>query len=271
MPYYPSITQLKLELGTVKATDDALLKSKLLAAINDLSGPKGLGRWLEPHVGTRYYQADAVMADGRLSLGEDLLSVTTLTNGDTVALLAAAYWLEPRIVTPYWYIHLKSSYVWTWITDGEIALAGVWGWHKRYAEAWVNSGDEVEDVAGLTATATTVTISDDTKFEAMQLIRVESEFMRVMAVNVGTPDTLTVERAINGSTAATHAKDTDIFIWLPCDDTTENILRMAAYLYRLKDSQVYDITATPELGILTVPKGTPADVALWIKNNRRYG
>jgi hypothetical protein len=271
MPYYPSLPQLKLELGTVKATDDALLKSKILAAIRDLEGPKGLGRWIEPRMATRYYQDDAIMGDGRLSVGEDLLAVTTLTNGDAVAIAAASYWLEPRNVTPHWWIHLKSSYAWNWITDGEITLAGVWGWHKRYADAWTNSGDEVEDALGITASATTITIGDDTRFEAMQLIKVDSELMRVTAVNAAIPDTLTVERGVNGSTAATHAKDTDIFIWTPTDDTTENILRMAAYLYRLKDSQVYDTTATPELGIITIPKGIPADVKLWIASNRRYG
>ena len=271
MPYYPSLTLLKLELGTTQTTDDNLLRSKILAAIRDLEGPQKLGRYIEPRVATRYYQEDAIMADGRLSVGEDLLAVTTLTGADAVAITAASYWLEPRNATPYWYLHLKSSYTWNWITDGEITLAGVWGWHKDYANAWANSGDEVEDAAGITAAATTIQIGDDTRFEAMQLIKVDSEFMRITTVTSGTPDTLTVVRGVNGSTAATHAKDTDIYIWLPCDDTSENIIRMAAYLYRLKDSQVWDVTAEPAAGVITIPKGIPADVKLWIASNRRYG
>lgn len=36
--------------------------------------------------------------------------------------------------------------------------------------------------------------------------------------------------------------------------------RLAAYLYRQKDAQVFDVTASPELGVITIPQGIPADV-----------
>lgn len=267
MPYYPSLTLLKKELGTTQTTDDDFLRSKILAALRDLEGPQKLGRYLEPRVATRYYQEGDIMADGRLSVGEDLLSVTTLTNADAVAVTAASYWLEPRNATPYWYVHLKSSYTWNWITDGEITLAGVWGWHKDYANAWADSGEQVEDAAGMTASQTTITLGGVKSFEPMMLIKVDSELMRVTACT----SILTVERGVNGSTAATHAKDTTIYIWHVCDDTAEMVVRMAAYLYRLKDSQVWDVTAEPAAGVITIPKGIPADVKLWIASNRRYG
>lgn len=267
MPYYPSLSLLKLELGTTQTTDDNLLRSKILAAIRDLEGPQKLGRYIEPRVATRYYQEGDIMADGRLSVGEDLLSVTALTNADGTSLASSAYWLEPRNVTPFWYVRLKSGYAWDWETDGQITVAGVWGWHKDYGHAWADSGEQVEDAAGMTATQTTITLGGVKSFEPMQLIKIDSEFMRVLSCT----SVLTVQRGVNGSTAATHAKDTTISIWLPCDDTSEMVIRMAAYLYRMKDSQVYDVTADPAAGVLTAPKGVPADVKLWIASNRRYG
>lgn len=44
------------------------------------------------------------------------------------------------------------------------------------------------------------------------------------------------------------------------EDIALACLRLAAYYYRNRDSQVFDVVATPELGTITVPKGIPADV-----------
>lgn len=45
--------------------------------------------------------------------------------------------------------------------------------------------------------------------------------------------------------------------------------RLAAYYYHQKDAGVYDVTATPELGIITVPQGIPADVMKLLHANRK--
>jgi hypothetical protein len=41
--------------------------------------------------------------------------------------------------------------------------------------------------------------------------------------------------------------------------------RLAAYVYRQRDSQVFETTAMPELGILTIPAGIPNDVKIMIE------
>jgi hypothetical protein len=46
----------------------------------------------------------------------------------------------------------------------------------------------------------------------------------------------------------------------PPADIIEATLEMANYLYSLRDSPIFDITASPDLGIITVPKGFPAHV-----------
>lgn len=44
------------------------------------------------------------------------------------------------------------------------------------------------------------------------------------------------------------------------------VTRLAAYFYRQKDSQTFDVTAVPELGIMTIPSGIPNDVKIMIES-----
>ncbi|MGB7054832.1 MAG: head-tail connector protein [bacterium] len=46
------------------------------------------------------------------------------------------------------------------------------------------------------------------------------------------------------------------------DDIVQACARWAAYLYRQRDSQVFDVTAIPDAGIIQIPKGIPADVKI---------
>lgn len=57
----------------------------------------------------------------------------------------------------------------------------------------------------------------------------------------------------------------------PPADIVQATVRLAAYYYAGKDSQVFDVTAQPAAGIITVPKGLPADVAKLIEPYRRLG
>ena len=43
-------------------------------------------------------------------------------------------------------------------------------------------------------------------------------------------------------------------------DIAQACKRLTAYYYRQKDSQVFDVTAIPEAGVISVPVGIPADV-----------
>ena len=50
---------------------------------------------------------------------------------------------------------------------------------------------------------------------------------------------------------------------------TQACLRWAGYMYRQKDAQVFDVTAQPGAGILTIPKGMPEDVKIMLSAYRR--
>lgn len=45
-------------------------------------------------------------------------------------------------------------------------------------------------------------------------------------------------------------------------DIVHACIRLAAYFYHQKDAQVFDVTAAPEIGVITVPQGMPRDVRL---------
>jgi hypothetical protein len=75
---------------------------------------------------TRYFREEDI--DGQtLVLDAPLLSASTVTNGDTVVVSSTNYWLTPRNAAYRWGIQLKSGYSWAIDTDGEISVAGVWG------------------------------------------------------------------------------------------------------------------------------------------------
>jgi hypothetical protein len=49
------------------------------------------------------------------------------------------------------------------------------------------------------------------------------------------------------------------------DDIVQACARWAAYMYRQRDSQVFDVTAIPDAGVIQIPKGIPADVKMLLE------
>ncbi len=55
----------------------------------------------------------------------------------------------------------------------------------------------------------------------------------------------------------------------PPADVQQACLRWAGYMYRQRDAQVWDVTAQPSMGILTIPQGIPRDVERLLASYRR--
>jgi hypothetical protein len=173
-------------------------------------------------------------------------------------------------------IELKSGYSWAPDADGEIkqviALSGLWGFHERYQEAWVDSLDSVENIGGITSGATSITVNDadgdasdmgKTRFQAGQMILIDSEFLYVTGVNT-TTNTLTVQRGYNGSTAAAHDKDDVIYIWRPMPIVVKACVRLVQWMYTQKDVDNFDRTFVVGTGVVSVPTALPADVRIFL-------
>jgi hypothetical protein len=147
MSTYATLAVLKSRLGVADTSQDDILT----AALNwsDALINAACDRRFSAATATRYFGPDRIDWDGnlnlvpigyrsielpykRLFLDDDLLVVTTLTNGDGTVIPSNGYFLEPFNAPadsqPYSSILLKSSYAWTWDTDGRVSVAGSWGY-----------------------------------------------------------------------------------------------------------------------------------------------
>jgi len=124
--------------------------------------------------------------------GIDLCQITSVVNGDGMALLPAQYVLEPRHYAPWYGIRIRTSTGLYWDTDANadpedaIAVTGRWAYSIT-----------------------------------------------------------------------------------PPPDIVHATLRMAVYMYRQKDSNVFDVTAVPGAGVIEVPQGFPRDVERLLSSYRR--
>jgi hypothetical protein len=193
-------------------------------------------RTFYPRVETRCFDSPS---ERQMNVDDDLLEVLTLTNGDTSTLAATEYNLVPKNVSPAYAVKLKeaSAYYWTLDSSGNledaIDLIGIWGYHDRYSQrAWL-TGSTVNE--SLTASDLTITMTSGTLFSAGQIIRMENELCIVASVS-DTAVTVS-KRGDNGSTAATHASTTPVYIWQPMTQVKQAVMEKAVGLYMRKHGQ----------------------------------
>jgi len=191
----------------------------------------------------------------------DLLAVTTLTNGDGTVIAPANFLLYPSNVYPKQEIRLKQSGGLAWVPDSNgnyeqvITLLGVFGYHDKYTSAWGGCGT-VADVGGINAAITTYTASTGAGVEAGMLLNIDDEFL--YASNVSST-TVMIERGVNGSTAAAHLTGAPVGYWRPIF-TISRITRMAVASY-------WNLRANPEgkqVSINGVTFTTPNSIEEWI-------
>lgn len=145
---------------------------------------EGASRWIDAETGrtfyarteTRYYD---VPEDRFLPLDDDLLTVTTLTNGDSQVLTTSHYNLWPKNKAPYLAINMKESSPYYWASDSDsnteavITVVGTWG-YSATAPSDINIaclqiaqnaykrrfGENVSSVATMTAAGVVITPQD---------------------------------------------------------------------------------------------------------------
>ncbi|MGB1285386.1 MAG: hypothetical protein ACPG7F_02535 [Aggregatilineales bacterium] len=179
-----------------------------------------------------------------LILSEDVLELTALYNGtgDSIDIDSDVVVIASSV------LHLiNGSFVYEDTPLNAIQVQGIWGWHDDWSNAWVNSADTVQDNP-LSDSATTLTVTDadgtnsiahSPRFQVGQLLKIAEEYLRVLAIDTAT-NTLTVQRGVNGTTAAEHTTSTIIYIYHPPLDAMNLCLRLATWLYREPDGYVGD-------------------------------
>lgn len=115
--------------GGYDTKDDAIIESII----------EGASRFIDAQTRRTFYARTEThyfsVPDGRrLDLDDELLTVTTLTNGDGTVLTTSDYYLWPRNKPPYSCVVMKESSLYYWTLDGSgnseyvITLAGTWGY-----------------------------------------------------------------------------------------------------------------------------------------------
>jgi hypothetical protein len=124
---YTTSSEAKQYLGITTNTDDALIDALIDRAQNIIESYTG--RVFEAQTATKYFDTDNVEGRWLYLWGYDLLTVTTLTNGDGTEITSGQYRLEPRNETQKYAIRLNEDYTWEFDdSDDEISIAGTWGW-----------------------------------------------------------------------------------------------------------------------------------------------
>jgi hypothetical protein len=131
MTDYTTTSAVKTYLHIGGSADDALIGALITRASRLIDDH--CGRWFSAETQMRYYDAvGAHIVGNLLLLDADLLTITTLTNGDGSEIDSEDYLLRPINWPPYFGIALKagSGLRWTYSGDpaGAISVAGTWGY-----------------------------------------------------------------------------------------------------------------------------------------------
>lgn len=168
-----------------------------------------------------------------------IVSIDSIVSGSTTV-TSTEYRLYPYNTTPAFKIERLNDTYWTQeLTDSDdrIAITGTFVYRQDYdRDGWVSSGDSVQDVGGINASVTTVTVTDAdgsdenglTRFSVGNVIRIDSEYMVILSIDTGA-NTLTVKRGELGTTAAAHDNATVIDVWSVEPDIVRACQLIVAY------------------------------------------
>jgi hypothetical protein len=210
-----------------KLKDDSLLKDPAAGAGDDPEMFQlllAVSEWVDRYCDRHFYpRVQTLELDGNDQLElpiPDLAVITTLkedTDEDKTfetTWAASDYWLAPYNAEPtehwghpYTTLRIRTKGTKSTFTAGQqrFQINGRWG-YREFTEL---SGSLLTVDSPLSATATAVNVTNGADFAIGQTVLVESEQMLItnIAANV-----LTVRRALNGTTGATHALSTAISI-----------------------------------------------------------
>ena len=121
-----------------------------------------------------------------------------------------------------------------------LAIAGTWGYSNDLSGSLTTTG---------AITSTTVVswgVNDASNLEIATTILVDSEQMYITGIS---SNTLTVERGVNGTTAATHSAGADVYTYIYPSDVVSVCLDLGRIFFRDRDSGSTLTIGTGEQGV----------------------
>jgi hypothetical protein len=214
---------------------------------------------------------------GEIWLTDDLLSLTTFTNGDASVIASTDYILKSINNPPYWAVGLRDTSSVGWLSNSggsvqqALSLAGVWGYHDQYATRAWSIGDTLKAAITTTNGLTFTTVLSG-QILADMLVKIDNEFLNVASVSqTSGGDTVTVSaRGENGSTAAIHIIGATVYIWNVMSKVKVAVLAIAQSMYQERAGQASSgkITVTAG-GVVIRPEDVPPLASKIIDDLRR--
>lgn len=267
MSYLATLAQAKADSKVTNTDADSYLTQTLVFVSNRIETIKAM--YFEPRRESLYFDAciDPVSPDGlTLYLSRGLVELYAVTLGDTTEMDLADIRLNPRGATPVKSLiitnHTDSFLDYRDIPEQSIEIEAAWCYRTEYSrEAWVNTST----ISGsINASVTTITPASVALFSVGHLARIGTEYLRVTAVGA---TTLTVERGVNGTTAASHSNAAVIAIFVPEPMVTRAALRWAAFL--LSRRAAYEVVTFNGESTVTFPPDAPTEVTNILKDISR--
>ena len=240
---YASIADIKGVLGITSTTDDVTIRRIAEAASRSID--REMNRTFVTSTATKYFNGTNVLWI------PDLLSVTTLkTDEDGDGTYENTYQVATEPIDYYLYgvgledtlntfpkIRIETS------VNGDysgfatgcehgVQIAGVWGYGDGISATPYISDTTTNEALDASETGVDVTLA--TNLSAGQLILVESEQMYIYSV---ASTTLTVERGVNGTTAATHDTAKTIYIYQYPSDIRQACIDLSVATYQNRSKQ----------------------------------
>ena len=196
-------------------------------------------------------------------IGDPLLALTAVTVGTDALILNSDVKAWPPLTTPLRKLILASGTTqWYSYNDSNddplrVIVAGTWGWHHDWANAWL-SVDTVQNNP-LTAGGTSLTLADvdgadpygrTPRISAGNLLKIENEYLEVSATDTA-GNTATVRRGVNGSTAAAHVQTTAVSVFQVEDDLRHVVARQAGAIYARRGA--YEQVEISGIGLTQYP------------------
>jgi hypothetical protein len=236
---YANISDVKGVLGISSTTDDTVIRKIVEASSRSIDSY--CNRIFAVQSTTKYF-------DGAVELYvPDLLSITTLKtdeDGDydydntyeTTDYILYGVGIEDTLNTyPKTRIEIDTNGDYSSFASGYkkgVQIAGVWGYGDGISATPYISDTTTNEALDTSETGVDVTLA--TNLSAGQLILVESEQMYIYSV---ASTTLTVERGVNGTTAATHDTAKTIYIYQYPSDIRQACIDLSVATYQNRSKQ----------------------------------
>lgn len=168
-----------------------------------------------------------------LILPDDLLDLISIETDHDIVSAENVRLLPTRADLPASVLILKEGEAYS----GEARVTGIWGWHDRWTQAWRMSGDRVHG-SSLDPGAAWITVGDvdgedqdgiSPRFQVGQLLRIKSEYMRLIAIDRG-GNRLQTLRGVSGTKTISHLAGTPIETYRAASAIRDLCLRYAELL-----------------------------------------